>query len=97
MTAKILADSTFIIKGRGLVLSGWIIEGVVKRDMVISNPFFSRVLSIEAVEMIRTVNQAPGLVGLVFPFTSDSDTALWKKLDVKGRVFEIEDKEPTEK
>ena len=92
MNAKFQADSTFIIKGRGLVLSGWIIEGTVKRDMVISISSFPRVLRIEAIEMIRAVDLPPGLIGLVFSFVDDQDTASWKRLDVKGKVFEIEDK-----
>jgi hypothetical protein len=92
MNAKFQAEATFIIKGRGLVLSGWIVEGTVKRDMVISIPSFPRMLRIEGIEMIRTVNLPPGLVGLVFSFADDQDTALWEQLDVKGKIFEVEEK-----
>jgi len=94
MNAKFQADATFVIIGRGLVLSGWIIEGTVKQNMINSIPSFPRILRIEIVEMIRAVNLPPGLVGLVFSFADDQDTALWKQLDVKGKVFEIEDRKP---
>ena len=47
--------------------------------------------SLEGIEMIRTTNRPPGLIGLVFSFVDDQDTALWKRLDVKDKVFELED------
>ena len=92
MNAKFQADDAFIIKGRGLVLSGRIVEGTVKRGMVISIPSFPRMLRIEGFEMISTVDLSPGLVGLLFPFKDDPDTALWRQLDVKGKIFKVEDK-----
>ncbi len=91
MTAKFQADETFSIKNRGLVLSGRIIEGEVKKDMIVSIPFFPRILKIEGFEFIHAADVPVGLIGLFFTSVDDRDTALWEALDVKDKIFEIVD------
>ena len=93
MSAKFEVDSTFLIKSRGLVLAGWILEGKVKPDMIAVISSFPRKLIIQGIEMI-TANELrprPRIVGLLFSLGSEQDISLWKVLDVKGQVIDILD------
>lgn len=89
MTAQFKADSTFIIRGRGLVLSGWVIEGVVRAGMRISIETFPRMLTIDGIELITTIPRVPGLFGLLFLSTDPQEIALWKSLEVKDLLFDV--------
>jgi hypothetical protein len=90
MGAKFEADSAFLIKGRGLILAGWILDGMVKTGMVALIPSFPRKLVIQGIEMIHTTELRKGVVGLRFPLGSEQDISIWKALVVKGQVINIE-------
>jgi translation elongation factor EF-Tu-like GTPase len=89
MNAKFEVDSTFIIKGRGLVLAGWIIEGKIKTGMIADISLFPEKLTVQGVEMITTEGARPDVIGLLFPLTSEHHISLWKALDIKGRTVEL--------
>jgi hypothetical protein len=88
MSAKFKADSTFQIKGRGLVLAGWVLEGTIKIGMIAQIPSFPRKLTVQGIEMITT-HPRRGIIGLLFPFGNEDDTPQWKKLDLKGQVIDV--------
>jgi hypothetical protein len=92
MSAKFEADSTFVIKGRGLLLAGWIVDGRVKPGMILSLHSFPRNLPILGIEFIYHIPRLRrGLIGLLFHLESEPDTSLWKSLDIKGQILEIQD------
>jgi hypothetical protein len=80
-----------LIKGRGLVLAGWIQDGAIKTGMTVFIPELKRKLTIQSIEMITTKGIHPGIVGLLFPISDEQDALNWKNLEVKGRIYEIED------
>lgn len=41
--------------------------------------------------MISTGGMRPDVIGLLFPLGSEQDILLWNTLDVKGKVFDVED------
>jgi translation elongation factor EF-Tu-like GTPase len=94
MTAQFKARDTFIIKGRGLVLTGWVIEGVLKVGMTLSLPAFPRRLAIDGFEMIHTTDPAVPKLGLLFLGTDQAEIQLWTSLDVKEKIFEVTSLEP---
>jgi hypothetical protein len=87
--AQFKAEDTFIIRGRGMVLTGWVIEGTLRLGMAISIEGFPRSLAIDGFEMINSRNRMKGLLGLLFLSTDQQEMALWKKLDVKEKVFNV--------
>ena len=89
MTAKFKGEDTFIIRGRGLVLSGWIIEGSLRVGMALSIEGFPRTLTINGVEFIHTEPHIKGLIGLLFLSTDPQEITLWKELDVKDKIVSV--------
>ncbi len=89
MTTRFRAYDTFSIKGRGLVLSGWIIEGTLKVGMTLFVPDFPRRLTIDGLEFIHNTDPAGPKLGLLFLSTDPDEMQLWKSLDVKEKVFEV--------
>ncbi len=94
MTAQFRACDAFIIKGRGLVLTGWVIEGNLKVGMTLSLPAFPRRLIIDGFEMIHTSDPALPKLGLLFLSTDQAEIQLWMSLDVKEKIFEVTSPEP---
>ena len=89
MSIQFKAEDHFLIKGRGLVLTGYLIEGVVRKGMHISIPAFPRILTVDGIEMIYTNPRKPGMFGLLFLTTDADEIRLWKQLTLKDVVFEI--------
>jgi hypothetical protein len=83
------AGNAFVIRGRGLVLSGHIVDGIVSVGMSLTVESFPRPLTIDGLEMINTLHKEPGLIGLFFQSTNRQEMELWKSLDVKDKVFEV--------
>jgi translation elongation factor EF-Tu-like GTPase len=89
MTAQFKAEDTLIIRGRGMVLTGRVLEGTLRLGMAVTIEGFPRTLSIDGFEMINSQNLMDGLVGLLFLSTDQQDITLWKRLDVKEKVLKI--------
>ena len=93
MSAKFEVNDLFLIRGRGHVIVGWIREGVIKVGMKASIPSFPQQLVIQGIEMVSTVGRPPelqGMVGLLFLLGNEQDNLIWKSLDIKGQVLNIE-------
>jgi len=91
MTTMFTGHSAFIIRNRGLVLAGWVTEGTARLGMAVHIESFPRPLFIDEIEMINTSGELPGLIGLLFLSTDQNEMRLWKRLDVKDKVFEVRD------
>ena len=94
MIAKFEANDLFLIKVRGYVIVGWIREGTVKVGMKVSISSFPQKLVIKGIEMISTIDrplELQGVLGLLFPLGNEQDNLIWKNLDIKGRVLDIEE------
>lgn len=89
MSTHFKAEDHFIIKGRGLVLTGYLIEGVVRKGMTISIPSFPRILTVDGIEIIHTTPKKPGMFGLLFLTTDVDEIKLWKQLTLKDTIFNI--------
>ena len=90
MSNQFKAEGYFIIRGRGLVLAGYMMEGIVREGMRISIPAFPRSLSVDGIEMIHTSSpHQPGLFGLLFLTTDADEIKLWKQLYLKDVIFEL--------
>ena len=93
MTAKFEADSAFLIRGRGLVLAGWVVEGRIKPGMTLSIPSFPQKLVVQGIELITldpTAKVRPDIIGIRFSLFGEQESLLWRNLDVKGKIFEID-------
>ena len=93
MNAKFEARDVFFIKDRGHVISGWIREGVIKIGMPVAIPGFPRKIPIQGIEIFSKVNrpkELDGIAGLLFPFGDASEELLWKNLDIKGHILNVE-------
>ena len=90
MNAKMEGYATFFIKGRGMVLAGWITEGTAEPGMLVSIPSIPRKLEIIGIEQLNAPAGPSGTVGLLFPYGSDEEIALWKDLKVEGQIVNIE-------
>jgi translation elongation factor EF-Tu-like GTPase len=91
MPAKFKADSTFTIEGRGLVLGGEILEGVIKRGMTASILSWPSRLTISEVSLVPRSDRKPSDIGLVFAGRDEAELVRWRALDLKGQIIEIED------
>ena len=94
MSAKFEVNDLFLIKGRGHVIAGWVLEGVVKIGMSVSMPMFPQKLVIKSIEMINTFNgstELTGIVGLLVPFGSGQEELLWQDLDIRGQILDVQD------
>ena len=78
-----------MIRGRGLVLAGWVIEGAVRVGMHIVIEPFPRTLTIDEIMMIHAEPRMPGLLGLLFLSTDPQEIALWKSLEIKDLLFAV--------
>jgi len=93
MPARFRADSTFTIEGRGLVVAGEILEGVIKRGMQAQIPSWPRRLTISDVSSIRRMDRKPSDIGLVFASQDEADFVRWRALDLKDQILEIQDED----
>jgi len=91
MGATFKADATFTIPGRGLVVAGEILDGIVKVGMTTFVPPWPSALTVSGVELIRRVDKHPANVGLLFASQNDEEYARWRALDVKDQFLNIED------
>jgi hypothetical protein len=89
MSNQFKVEDHFLIRGRGLVLTGYLIEGIVHKGMRISIPAFPRMLTIDGIEMIHANPRKPGMFGLLFLTTDADEIRLWKQLPLKDIVFDI--------
>src|SRR5687767_12114433 len=89
MTARFRAHGTFTVPGRGLVVAGEIVDGIVKIGMTARVPSWPCNLTIAGVELIRSEDGIPANVGLVFASQNDAEFARWKSLDLQGQTLEI--------
>ncbi len=83
------AYETFAIKGRGLVLVGWVTEGIIKIDMSLNIPGFPQPLVIKGFEHMLTRDPNAPKLGLFFPSTDPDEIQIWKNLDIKDKTFEV--------
>jgi len=93
MAAKFRVSSTFVIEGRGLALSGQILEGAVGKGMKIRVPSWPAQLTIAEVDSIRRLDRNPSVVGLVFTSNEKPDFARWRALDLKNQILQVEDED----
>ena len=91
MPAKFKADSTFTIEGRGLVIAGEILEGVITGGMLARIPSWPRPLTVSDVAFIRRIDREPSEVGRVFTSQDEADFIRWRELDLKDQILEIDD------
>jgi hypothetical protein len=89
MKTQFKARDTFIIKGRGLVLAGWITEGDIKIGMSLTIPTFPRQLIIDGLETITSIDPNYPKLGLFFRSTDQTEILLWKQLNIKDKVFGV--------
>lgn len=89
MSTFFKAEDTVVIKGRGLVLFGTIVEGIVKVGMFLNIESFPRQLIIDGLEWPISSPRIPGLIGLLFLSTDQQEIDLWKSIDIKDKVFEV--------
>ncbi len=93
MTARFEAEAAFMIRGRGLLLAGWVVAGVVRPGMSLSIPGFPVRLVVQGLQHMTVNPKAklrPGIIGLLFPLFGEAEQEAWRKLKVKGRVFCID-------
>ena len=94
MGAKFEIEGVFSIRGRGLVLTGWVDEGRIKTGMTFSLPTISNKLTVLGFEWPHVDPKAGlrrGLIGLLFSLGSDEANASWKNRDIAGQFIEIND------
>jgi len=93
MSAKFEAHDIFKIHGRGPVIPGWVREGTIKIGMSAAIPEFPQKQRVQGIEIFSKFNRPKELdriLGLLFPFGSEAEEALWKKLDIKDHIINIE-------
>ena len=90
MRAKFKADCTFAVTGRGLVIVGEVVEGVVSIGMGIQIPSWSSRLTISAVGFVRRTDHSSCGVGLVFASRDEGECAGWQALDLKDQIPQID-------
>jgi hypothetical protein len=86
MTTKFKAHGTFTVPGRGLVVAGEILGGMVKVGMNTRVPSWPTHLTIAGV-----VHGMPVNVGLLFASQNEAEFTRWKALDLQGKVLEIQE------
>ena len=89
MHAKFKANLAFIIRERGLILSGEIIEGTIKEGMQLQIPHWPEILKIKSVEFLCRLDRKPE-IGLVFPYKKSS-VSDWENLTLTDQTLEIHD------
>ncbi len=76
------------------MLAGWVMAGKVRPGMSFSVENFPSRLVVVGIEHLSVDPRAglrPGLIGLRFPLFGEAEIAVWKQLNVQGKVFELED------
>ena len=92
MSAAFRSDATFTITGRGLAVSGEIMDGVVMVGMIAEIPGWPKVLRIDGVELIRNLDRPNINVGLLFRSDDPAEFIRWRTLQVKGKTIAIREK-----
>ena len=87
--AKFKAACTFVVSGRGLVLTGEVVEGLVEIGMSTQIPSWPSRLTISAVEFVRRTDENACDVGLVFENRDEGESARWQDLDLRDQILEI--------
>jgi hypothetical protein len=94
MTGKLKANSTFTIRGRGLVVDGELIEGIARVGMKVRVPSWLKELTISGVEPAYRRDRKPDepvLYGFLFDCQDEQEHLRWQALDLKDQVLEIHD------
>ncbi len=92
MSARFEAEAALVIRGRALVLLGRVVAGSVRPGMSLSIPSFPVRLVVQGFEHVTLQPRAavrPGIIGLRFALCGEAEQALWKKLNVRGKVFSV--------
>ncbi|GJM26232.1 MAG: hypothetical protein DHS20C16_26470 [Phycisphaerae bacterium] len=84
MTAQFLIESTFRIRGRGLVVAGKTVSGTIEEGMTFTLPTIDEPMVIESVKMIRSVQPTRYDEGLFCKEVSEENQAAWSNLDISG-------------
>ena len=93
MPAKFQIRGSFHLSGRGFVLYGDVVEGVIRSRMNLHVPFNSQLAmevpigSVEFVDGTRTGSH----VALVIPLEDTIDLPLWQGLDLVDEILEVSD------
>ncbi len=92
MSARFEAEAAILVRGRGLVLLGRVVAGVVKPGMSLCIPSFPVRLVVQGFEHVTLqpkARVAPGIIGLRFALCGEAEQAAWKNLNVRGKVFTV--------
>jgi hypothetical protein len=89
MSTFFKAESAFLIRGRGMILAGTVLDGMATRGMSVQIEGFPRQLLVDGIEHISTDDQRPNVIGLLFQSSDPDELKLWRSLDVEEKVFKL--------
>jgi hypothetical protein len=93
MAAKFKAEETYRIIGRGVVISGRILEGTIKIGMQVSIPKVDRVLTIAGIGINNRIDGVRGTISLLFATKDPKEIKYLRSLNLQDVVLEITETE----
>ena len=95
MIGKFKVSGTIKIAGRGLVLIGDIIEGIVKAGgvVVIKNGAEEIFLEIKEVDIGDRISRGEFFIGITFIFKDERQKIFFESLNIEGQVLDVFDKQ----
>ncbi len=90
MPAKFKAEASFTAPGRGLVVTGDVLEGIVRAGMAAKFPAWPDELVIDHVGLVRRLD-GKDEVGLVFSKREQAALMQLRALSLRDQIVEIRD------